>query len=80
MVPKQGAMKGVQYFSRMKSGRSRRSRRPTRHQFRGDTVLTLRHIRRSSGAGVVTVWLLPGKSSDGYWSVKVSMRTSSPRR
>lgn len=29
---------------------------------------------------VVTVWLFPGKSSDGYCSVKVRIRTSSPRR
>ncbi len=80
MVPKQGAMKGVQYFSSTKSGRSRRICRPTRHQLNGLTVWTQREMCRSAGGGVVTVWLFPGKSSDGYCSVKVRIRTSSPRR
>jgi len=80
MVPKQGAMKGVQYFISTKSGRSRRIRRPTRTQFSGFIVLTQRQMRRSAGGGVATVWLSPGNSSEGYCSVKVLMSTSSPRR
>ena len=80
IVPKQGAMKGVQYFMSTKSGRSRRMRRPTRSQLKGLTVLTQRTICRSSGGGVVRVWLCPGKSSAGYCSVKVRMSTSAPRR
>jgi len=79
MVPKQGAMKGVQYFISTKSGRSRRMRRPTRSQLKGLTVLTHRQMSRSAGGGVSTVWLLPGKSSEGYCSVKVLISTSLPR-
>ena len=73
-------MKGVQYFISTKSGRSRPSCRPTRHQFSGFIVWTHRVMCRSAGAGVVTVWLFPGKSSDGYCNVKVRMSTSFPRR
>ena len=80
MVPKQGAMKGVQYFISTKSGRSRRIRQPTRSQFRGFIVLTHRQMRRSAGGGVSTVWLSPGNSSEGYCSVKVLISTSLPRR
>ncbi len=80
MVPKHGAMKGVQYFNRTKSGRSRRSCRPTRHQLKGLTVLTHRTMDKSPGGGVSTVWLLPGKSREGYCRVKVRTDTSSPRR
>ena len=73
-------MKGVQYFSNTKSGRSRRIVRPTDSQFSGFTVLTHRRMRRSAGGGVATVWLSPGNSSEGYCSVKVLMSTSSPLR
>ena len=65
MVPKQGAMKGVQYFISTKSGRSRRIRRPTRTQFSGFIVLTQRQMRRSAGGGVATVWLSPGNICEG---------------
>ena len=68
-------MKGVQYLSRMKSGASRRRLHPSRSQLKGFTVLTQRRIRRSAGAGVVSVWLLPGKSSEGYCTVKVLIST-----
>ncbi len=72
-------MKGVQYFSSTKSGRSRRKRRPTRSQLNGFTVFTLRSMRRSAGGGVSTVWLFPGKSHEGYCKLKVSIFTSWPR-
>ena len=75
IVPKQGAMKGVQYFSSTKSGRSRRIRRPMRSQLNGSVVLTQRRISRSGGGGAVTVWLLPGKSNAGYCTVKVLIST-----
>ena len=44
MVPKQGAMKGVQYFISTKSGRSRHIRRPIRTQLKGLTVLMHRQM------------------------------------
>ena len=80
IVPKQGAMKGVQYFISTMSGRRRAIRRPTRSQLSGHTVFTLLRIDRSSGAGVATVWLLPGNSSRGYCTVNVSIQTSCPCR
>lgn len=55
IVPKQGAIKGVQYFISTKSGFSRAIHRPTAIQLNGFIVFTHRTMYRSGGGGVCTV-------------------------
>lgn len=76
MVPKHGAINGVQYFISTISGLALRSSMPTLNHDMGFTVDTLRLMRMSVGAGLSTVWLLPGKRKEGYCSVNVRMSTS----
>ena len=75
MLPKQGAINGVQYFISTMSGCALRSSLPTLNHEIGFIVETLRRILRSVGGGVATVWLLPGNRNEGYCSVKVSIST-----
>ena len=79
MVPKHGAMKGVQYLSISASGRSRLIRRPTFIQLGGQTVFTARTMSMPSGASDSLYWLLPGKRIFGYCTVKVSSLHFAPR-
>ena len=76
MVPRHGAMYGIQNFMMTMSGFILRTFFPTRSQLKGLQELTERTMCRSVGAGLSEYCVLPGKRKLGYWSVKVSMCTS----
>jgi len=70
-VPKQGAMNGIQYFTMTRSGQSFLISLPTDSQFSGLTELSFTFIFRPSGASSVENWVFQGKSTEGYWRLKV---------
>jgi hypothetical protein len=66
IVPKHGAMKGIQNFTMTRSGFSFRISFPTLSQLSGLIELTFIFIGISAGAGSDEYCVFPGKRKPGY--------------
>jgi hypothetical protein len=71
IVPKQGAIKGIQYFTITRSGLALLISLPTEYQFSGfiELILTLTGI--PSGGGPAESCVFPGNKKEGYCRLKV---------
>ena len=71
MVPRQGAMKGIQNLTMTRSGLSFLISLPTLNQFTGLIELTLALMEMILGSRFGRILCFPGKRIEGYCRLKV---------
>ena len=78
MVPKHGAISGIQNLMTSTSILALRIARAVLNQEKGLMLLMVREIERSSGLGASEYWVFPGNRKLGYCIEKVRIFTSCP--